>query len=151
VTAKATQLKPHLARQDIGQAIKCNFWVCAAGDAGKRGKFFSIFNLKYSLHAVKFRWPTQNYCGPSILRHSPVTPYKLDVVPQRTIGPTSRATELENDNFLCDLQKLDNMKWCTVCARNVVFIQCQCEDHVKENDSPLILFWGNPIPDTITL
>jgi hypothetical protein len=59
LTANVTQLKPHSSREDVGKAIKYNFVFCAAGDAGAKGTFDSVLNLKYFTYAVKFQWPTQ--------------------------------------------------------------------------------------------
>jgi hypothetical protein len=37
-----------------GKVIKYNFAFCAVGDAGEKGTFDSILNLKYFTQAVKF-------------------------------------------------------------------------------------------------
>ena len=40
------EVKPDRTRQNMGRAIKYNFTLCAAGDAGNKGAFDSNFNLK---------------------------------------------------------------------------------------------------------
>jgi hypothetical protein len=37
----------------LGKAIKYNLAVCVVGDAGEKGTFDSVVNLKYFIHAVK--------------------------------------------------------------------------------------------------
>lgn len=55
-----------------GKSNELQYFVCVAGDEGKRGKFGSSFSLKYSFHAVIFGGPLKNYFGPQIFCHSPV-------------------------------------------------------------------------------
>jgi hypothetical protein len=43
----------------VGKAIKYNFAFCAVRDAGEKGTFDSILNLKYFIQTVKFPWSTQ--------------------------------------------------------------------------------------------
>jgi hypothetical protein len=43
----------------VGKAVRYNLAFCAVVDAGKKGTFDSILNLKYFIQAVKYRWPTQ--------------------------------------------------------------------------------------------
>jgi hypothetical protein len=45
----------------VGKAMKYNFAFCAVGDAGEKGTFDSVLNLKYFMHEVKFWWPTQKF------------------------------------------------------------------------------------------
>jgi hypothetical protein len=57
-----------------GKATQYHFAFSAAGDAGEKGNFDSILNLKHFIQAVKFQWPTQKlvwppnflsfFCGP---------------------------------------------------------------------------------------
>jgi len=58
----------------LGKAIKCNLAFCAVWDAGEKGTFDSVVNLKYFIHAVKLLWSTnfpsfscgtlKTWCGP---------------------------------------------------------------------------------------
>jgi hypothetical protein len=59
------QVKPGSTRYDTGKAIKYNFAFCVAGNAGEKGTFGSIFNLKYFIQAAKFWRPTQKLLWPS--------------------------------------------------------------------------------------
>jgi hypothetical protein len=38
----------------VRKAIKYNFAFCGVGDAGKKGTFDSIVNLKYFIQSAKF-------------------------------------------------------------------------------------------------
>jgi hypothetical protein len=71
---KVTQLKPDSTRQDVGKGIKYSFVFCAAEDAGEKGAFVSISNLKSFSQAVNFRWTTQKLLCPANFTSSPVAP-----------------------------------------------------------------------------
>jgi hypothetical protein len=55
--------------------MKYNSAFCSAVAAGKKGAFDSLLNMKYFIHAEKFRWPTQKLLPtPLIFRQSHVSP-----------------------------------------------------------------------------
>ena len=77
-----------------GKAIRDKFAFCAAGDTGQKGTFDSVLNLQCLFRQWSFSSRLISYCGPLILCHSALAPYKLYVGPWEAIWVMLRATAL---------------------------------------------------------